>query len=265
MGDALESFQDDYRRRTAYTDEHDYVRREWKCKHCGAAVGALWGNVDFYRDGKKIGVASAFARGETFRLGARVKRKWEPRDSAWMRLSLRCRSCGNEWQAYKSDVTSVDWTCNKIDETERFEEPIGEDTREISNDTSSSVTRTLRVNRQWTSSYTVESTEGDHREMATSLANLTMKVGSALEEKHSVSFGETHTLEEEISITVPPRSAVTLILAWKRIWQAGTIDAVAPDGHHHTLPFRAAIALTFDQRQTETAIHDGAGGPKSRE
>ena len=231
---------------------------------------ALWcgcwctvGNVDFYRDGKEIGVASAFARGETFRLGARVKRKWERATQ----LGCVCRCVADHAAmnaGLKSDVTSVDWTCNKIDETERFEEPIGEDTREISNDTSSSVTRTLRVNRQGQQLHRRE-TEGDHREMATSQANLTMKVGSALEEKHSVSFGETHTLEEEISITVLPRSAVTLILAWKRIWQAGTIDAVAPDGHHHTLPFRAAIALTFDQRQTETAIHDGAGGPKSRE
>jgi len=68
------------------------------------------------------------------------------------------------------------------------------------------------------------------------------------------SIGSTHLFEEEISVTVPERAAVRIVLGWKRIWQCGEARVLLPEGSVHIVPYRVVVSVTFDQKIQDVTV-----------
>jgi hypothetical protein len=139
-----------------------------------------------------------------------------------------------------------------IRETLRFEEPLGEDVRLIDNRTSPApVTRSLRASREWTRTLTVGAdwSRTWNGEAGANLLWLSAKgsIEAELQRTFSVAIGTTHVFEEEISVSVPERTSVRVILRWKRIWQCGEAHVLLPDASAHVVPYQVVVNVTFDQ------------------
>jgi hypothetical protein len=73
----------------------------------------------------------------------------------------------------------------------------------------------------------------------------------------SLAIGSTHLFEEEISVTVPERTAVRIVLGWKRIWQRGDARVLLPNRSIHIVPYQVVVSVTFDQKIQEiTSLPD---------
>ena len=58
-------------------------------------------------------------------------------------------------------------------------------------------------------------------------------------------------MTEEVSCQVPARTKTTLVVRWKRIWRDVGLVHTEQDGVRLHIPFRVAVALTFDQQQLD--------------
>ena len=58
------------------------------------------------------------------------------------------------------------------------------------------------------------------------------------------------TSTEEVSCQAPAYRKLTVVVRWKRIWQHRIVVAMR-DGEPLHIPFRVAVAVTFDQQQIE--------------
>jgi hypothetical protein len=83
--------------------------------------------------------------------------------------------------------------------------------------------------------------------------DLKLEAERKIREKHSTSTETTKKYSEEIAITVPAKTKIELIFAWKQVWQCGNIRVHAADGSTLELPYRLCLEPTFDQRQVESS------------
>ncbi len=58
------------------------------------------------------------------------------------------------------------------------------------------------------------------------------------------------TSTEDVSCQAPAFRKLTIVVRWKRIWQHGIVVAMR-DREPLQIPFRVAVAVTFDQQQIE--------------
>ncbi len=140
-------------------------------------------------------------------------------------------------------------------ETRRVEEPIGEEKRTIDNSGPATSTRRLKVTKRWLRKYEMSMERAQSRKFGGSLpkaliVELSGEAENRLQRSYSIAGEEEQTFEEELELTIPPRSIVTLVLSWKRIWQEGVIAVVQPDGERIEVPFRVVVGVTFDQSST---------------
>lgn len=151
----------------------------------------------------------------------------------------------------------------QVTETTRIEEWLGEDVRLIDNRSSPApVTRSLKASREWTRTLTVgennsQTLGGD---VGVNLLWLSAKgsIEAELQRSLSLAIGSNHLFEEEISVTVPERTAVRIQLGWKRIWQCGNAHTLLPDNSMHIVPYRVVVSVTFDQKILDvTSLPDG--------
>lgn len=143
----------------------------------------------------------------------------------------------------------------EVVETRRVEEPMGEEKRTIDNSGPATSTRRIKVTKRWLRKYEMSMERAQSRKFGGSLpkaliVELSGEVESRLQRSYSIAGEEEQTFEEELELTIPPRSIVTLVLSWKRIWQEGAIAVIQPDGERIEVPFRVVVGVTFDQAST---------------
>jgi hypothetical protein len=143
-------------------------------------------------------------------------------------------------------------------ETQRIEETLGEDRRVIDNSNSSvQVQRKIVVSREWAQTIAI-----DHETTTTAKGDTGVKLPFAVEvkleaerrirEKYSTATETKKKYSEEVVITVPAKTKIELVFAWKQVWQCGIVRLHAHDGSTSELPYRLCLEPTFDQRQVES-------------
>jgi hypothetical protein len=130
------------------------------------------------------------------------------------------------------------------------EEPfITEVPRIIDNPSAATVTRSIYVSQEWKRTHTID-IEGSTKVGAS--AKLTpfidVQVETALSAKYGASTEETQTYTDEVSVTVPPCSRVTLSLIWKLRIRRGVVRYLDEAGFALIdVPFSVVTGVTFDQ------------------
>lgn len=170
-----------------------------------------------------------------------------------------CPKCNQRWMV--SAGASLPSTPSTLSftfvETDRTEEALGDERRQIDNSKSPvELTRRFTIGREWTQSYALdrEKVRSDHSALkigGAELPSLTLAAENALKERYSITTAMKQTYEEEITIVVPPRTSLTLVFHWKRLWQCGNIQVCHSNKMLFETPFKVAVGLTFDQTQNE--------------
>jgi hypothetical protein len=154
---------------------------------------------------------------------------------------------------------SQEWREQHVElvETQRIEEPLGEERRVIDNSHSNAaVQRKMTVSKQWSQRIAIDeetATAVKGEAGAKVFVNLKLEAERRIQEKYSTSTETRKTYSEEVVITVPARTKIELVFAWKQVWQCGIIRVHARDGSISELPYRLCLDATFDQRQVESA------------
>jgi hypothetical protein len=165
------------------------------------------------------------------------------------------------------DLTSNDLPRIDVVEATRVEQPLGSEERTIDNShADSAVTRTLRATRRWTQTWQLdfEKSRNTGKDIGVNLAQLASFRGNmdrTLRERYSTSASLEQAFEEEVTLTIPPRTALCLILNWKTIVQEGYLRVHDADGAE--VPFAIAVGLTFDQRQVDVTPGDITSEPRA--
>lgn len=225
------------------SDEHKkYLSSGYRCPSCDAANTNFLGMVttNYYSaDGKKIALIGGGAvRGDI----------------------AECPKCGYRWKVYAkaAEAPPADDTSLEVVETDRSEEVFGEDRRVIDNTRNSGqTTRTITFTKEWTRSYDIqtEKAEGTGAEFSLGVkdaAELKLSSEQKLRNTYTVSHETQETCSEQVTCTVEPRTRLTVVVRWKRIWQQGHIR-MTRSGNEVRIPFRVAVGMTFDQEQIEGA------------
>jgi hypothetical protein len=141
-----------------------------------------------------------------------------------------------------------------IVETQRVEEPLGEEMREIDNSQSTiGISRTISVSREWTQSCVLErettgTAGGEIGLPGDWLVALKATAEIAVRKRYSITTEEKRTYTEELTITVPGNKRVRVALKWKQLWQCGTVLVRQDGGRNEVqIPFRVCVGPTFDQ------------------
>ena len=142
-----------------------------------------------------------------------------------------------------------------IVETDRVEYPLGSDLRRVDNlGSDTQVTRTVKAAKRWRQTCQLQlenantGSVGVDLKMA-DLASLKASAESTLRRQYSLSTEVEQTFEEEVTIVVAARTALTFSMDWKLIVQHGYVRLQALTGQLIHVPFEVHIGVTFDQRQ----------------
>lgn len=136
-------------------------------------------------------------------------------------------------------------------ETHRTEEQVGVDYRTVENPSrGTSVTRSLRISREWTRSWSVgfDETSSSRRtgHLGPEWVRIQSDVGAEIKRMYSISSEQREEYSEEVTLQIGPQSAVRLAISWKRIWQHGhAVDRT--QANNLEIPFKVVTAITFDQ------------------
>jgi hypothetical protein len=138
-----------------------------------------------------------------------------------------------------------------VTEAQRSEEPIGTDTRKIGNTSGvGRVTRTIRVTKEWSRMVSLDLHERDTGATGTTVGpnwlKLKTSIEQSLEHTYAISISRREEFAEEIGVELESGADVTVVLAWKRIWQHG-VAHVLIQGRRVNVPYRMAVGITFDQ------------------
>lgn len=118
----------------------------------------------------------------------------------------------------------------------------------IDNPTDATLTRRIEVSQDWKRIYTVEKEGATKVGASLKTGPVDVEAEKTLSTKYGVSTEETHTYTEEVSVTVPPHSKVSLTLAWKRRIQKGVLRYFDEAGFTLIdVPFSVVTGVTFDQ------------------
>lgn len=177
-------------------------------------------------------------------------------------ITAQCPKCLATLPVWRNDSalkpTSA-WTVQAVVETERFEEPIGNDERVIdASKTSAAVARNLTFTKEWSRSLTIESEKTNTHSVAAGLGFDSISIRStaeaAVRNRYEVSTTDHEAHTEEMSINVPAGTRQRIILHWKRVWQRGIVQLVDKSGRQLDVPFNIAVDVTFDQEVIDQAI-----------
>lgn len=147
---------------------------------------------------------------------------------------------------------------SSIVETKRVEEPLGEDVRDIDNSQSVvEIQRKVRVSREWSQTYVLEreSTTKAGGELSLQgawILDARASAERAIRKRYELTVEDRQTYSEELTIEVPARTKVRVVLQWKQLWQCGVVLVRnGNDGTEVQVPYRVCIGPTFDQRQVD--------------
>ncbi|MGI8673865.1 MAG: hypothetical protein ACR2KD_01040 [Thermoleophilaceae bacterium] len=169
----------------------------------------------------------------------------------------QCPQCGVNWAVFGDfeppPPAAGQWRLLDVVETDRYEEPIGNDSRVLdSSRTSAQITRSLSFRQEWVQTVDVEgektqSTSGGVSLSMADIVSLEASTDQAIKSRYGVSTELRHVEEEQMAIPVPVGKRLRVTLQWKRVWQAGYARVAAPDGTELNVPFSLVVGLTFDQ------------------
>jgi hypothetical protein len=143
-------------------------------------------------------------------------------------------------------------------ETARMEQPLGEERKVIDNSRSSAVVqRRITMSKEWSQTITIDdetatAVKGKVGVKLKLVVDLKLEAERQVRERYSVSTETKKKYSDEVVITVPAKTSLEVIFAWKQVWQCGIIRVHAPDGSTVELPYRLCLEPTFDQRQVES-------------
>ena len=211
----------------------------YRCSQCGERLMNSLGTVtlNFY--------SGAGERIPLWQLGA-LRAEW-----------AECPKCGYRFKtkAAGQPALSVDPAIVGIEETERQEESFGDDSRLVDNSKSSAtVRRKFAVSKEWSRTYAVEYekarvTGGGLDVGLTQNLSLKSSCEQTIRRHFSISEDTKETYSEEVEIEVPAATKLRIVFQWKRILQCGFIKVRKPNNEISIVPYRVAVAVTFDQTQ----------------
>jgi hypothetical protein len=174
--------------------------------------------------------------------------------------SIECTKCEYRWKVRKSSATEPPIIEKEetieIIETGRSEEFIGDERRTIDNSGSSSpLSRSLTFSKEKSRSYKIElekarSSGGGLGISMPEIGSLKLNCERKISEAYSLSQESKETCTEEITCNVGPKTRLTIIVRWKRIWQNGIARRTTAE-RTTDIPFTVSVGLTFDQQQLE--------------
>jgi hypothetical protein len=159
----------------------------------------------------------------------------------------------------RSGTIQADLTIVGVVETARVEQPLGSEERTIDNsDSDTTITRSIKATKRWTQTCQLEIDQsrvsGQSADVnLANLATLRLKLETTVREQYSTATQVEQIFEEEVTVTVPPKTSVRLIMDWKRITQQGYVQLRDSAGVTVEVPFDVAVGVTFDQRQLSAA------------
>jgi hypothetical protein len=168
-----------------------------------------------------------------------------------------CPTGGEKWPVFRGAApvhqAPMGWEVVAVEETVRFEKPVGRDERILdASRSNATATRSLSFSREWTETVSVESekTQTMGGGISLSMADLIKLEGSAetaLKSHYGVSSQRRQTSTEEVSLTVPAGTRLKIILHWKELWQGGSVRLRNVSGAEVRVPFAVRSGITFDQ------------------
>jgi hypothetical protein len=142
-------------------------------------------------------------------------------------------------------------------ETARTDEPIGSDVNFLENKTRASVTRTMRVSREWTRQIALsvmeESSTSTEAKITPRAVAITSQVKESVQKSCQITIGEVQKVDEELKIDIPPNTSLKVTVSWKRIWQNGYLE---PGLGYGETPLRLCVGLTFDFQRRKSRRDD---------
>jgi hypothetical protein len=145
-----------------------------------------------------------------------------------------------------------------IIETQRIEEPLGEETREIDNSRSSvSIQRKISVSREWTQTFVVEregttKVSGEINLEKAWIVGLKASAEGSVRKKYDLTTEDKQSYSEDLTIDVKGNTKVQVVLKWKQQWQCGVVLMRTQGGAEVRVPFKVCIGPTFDQCQIDS-------------
>lgn len=152
---------------------------------------------------------------------------------------------------------SSDFWVTRIEEAERYSEPLGDEVRIIDNSRSKSSTeRKITVSRQWSQSLSldVERTTEIGGTVGGKIANLIDLSASAkhtIKRAYSISEEQVKTYSDEVTIRVNAETKSEVTFRWRQVWQRGVVVGTSRDGLTSRTPFAVKLHPTFDQAQED--------------
>jgi hypothetical protein len=174
-----------------------------------------------------------------------------------------CPKCGVSWPVFgKGGVTTpkpepTPWSVTEVTETERYEQPIGDDRQTVdAGQSSSEITQTMTFSRQWTQTITIDSEKSETWNVGGSLsvadlAKLQASAENAIKTSRGLSQESSQTTTREVQVTVKAGKRMQVLLHWKKIWQAGVVELAGPKDARVAMPYAVAVDVTFDQAFTD--------------
>ena len=147
-------------------------------------------------------------------------------------------------------------------EIDRYSEPIGDDTRVLDNlrsdvEFSRAVTIANSVERQFKTDVEQATARRSSGSIGLQAEVVTAALARHFEESYKKTLSETasrqHSVEEKLEFRIPPRTALTIVLKWKRIWQRGEISVASSLGQSFVIPYQESVGLEFDVDTATTA------------
>lgn len=137
----------------------------------------------------------------------------------------------------------------------RYEVPLGDEACVIDNAKSTAaITRVVRLTREWTRTYTINVERATTRRGSGGLhigvLDLKAEAERTLSKTYEWIAGKRETFEEEVTLTVAPRTCCKVIFSWKEIRQKGVVQFTG-GGSQVRIPYEVVARITFDQQQID--------------
>lgn len=179
----------------------------------------------------------------------------------------KCPKCYKKWNIFNNSNLNISLSnrnqqSNKLQfkeiiQSERFEEHIGYEERNVDNSRSTvNSTRRFRVSKEWRRTYTIDHENskcigGEINIGINSILNIKALAEKKILSKYSLSKEEKQIYEEEIIVEIPAKTKVKILIYWKYIWQEGLILFNDEKNRTIQVPFKVITGLTFDQSQID--------------
>jgi hypothetical protein len=178
----------------------------------------------------------------------------------------QCGRCRGIWPLTRSQEEELpgnladesDASVSDLRETRRFEDNVKTERRRYDNRRSSaSSTHTLTVIYTIERAAVVESSRafvvGGNASVKIPVAgSVAAKIDASISKRYSVTDQATITMSDTLTVNVPARAAVDVILRWIRIWQEGeALVTESSSDAQLVVPFRVPAALRLDTETVE--------------